>query len=170
MRDREIRIPIIRLKEYIGEFGITVTCLAELSGIKRLHLSKCMSGEVDERSGRKRTMSDENMGRLQESLHQLSLKLRYTFILYNTDKEVVKRNGSRYCPDCVAQIKSQLSPYLNILPFVQHCLGWNRSKVRNVIDNKKSIIYGNISKDDVNRINIILREIATRLDMLTVTR
>ncbi len=63
-----------------------------------------------------------------------------------------------------------MSPYINILPFMQYALGWNRSKVRNVINNKKSITYGNISQDDVNRINIMLAETAARLDMLTLTR
>ena len=170
MNEREIRIPMTRLKDYLGETGITVTCLSKLSGINRLHLSKCLSGEIDERNGRVRSMSDDNMERLQEALHQLALKLKYIFILYNTDMEVVKRNGRRYCPDCVEQIKTQLSSYINILPFVQHSLGWNRSKARNVIDNKKSIAYGNISQDDVNRINIFLAEMATRLDMLTLIR
>ena len=170
MNQREIRIPVTRLKDYLGEVGITVTCLAELSGINRLHLSKCLSGEVDERNGRQRTMSADSQERLQEALHELALKLKYTFILYNEDLEVRKRNGSRYCPDCVEQIKTQLSPYINILPFVQHTLGWNRSKARNIIDNKRSITYGNISQDDVNRINITLAETAARLDLLTLTR
>lgn len=170
MNEREIRIPMTRLKDYLSDTGITVTCLSELSGINLQHLGKCLSGKIDESNGRIRTMSDNNMARLQEALHQLALKLKYIFILYNTDMEVVKQNGRRYCPDCVDQIKTQLSSYINIRPFVQHSLGWNRSKARNVIDNKKSIAYGNISQDDVNRINIFLAGMATRLDMLTLTR
>lgn len=169
MNEREIRIPITRLKDYLGEAGITVTCLSELSGINRLHLNMCLNGVIDERNGRVRTMSDDNIERLQEALHQLAMKLKYIFILYNTDMEVVKQNGRRYCPDCMEQIKTQLSSYINILPFMQQSLGWNRSKARNVI-NKKSIAYGNISQDDVNRINIFLAEMATRLDMLTLKR
>lgn len=170
MNDREIRIPITSLKDYLNEVGITVTSLAELSGVSRLHLQKCLSGEVDERNGAVRTMSDESLARVQDGLHELSLQLKYVFILYNTDQEVVKRNGCRYCPGCVDQIKEQLSPYMSIQPFLEYALGWNRSKIRNVMDIKKGASYGNISQDDVNRINVTLAEVATRLDVFTLTK
>lgn len=170
MSEKEIRIPMTRLKEYLNEVGITVTCLSELSGINRLHLSKCLNGEVDVRNGRIRTMSDENIALLQDALHRLSIELKYIFIYYNTDTDVCKRNGHRYCPDCVNQIKSQLGKYINILPFMHYALGWNRSKIRNVMDIRNSITYGNISEDDCNRINVTLAEIATRLDVFTLIK
>lgn len=170
MNNREIRIPVTQLKKYLNEVGITITCLSELSGINRLHLNKCLSGEVDERTGKMRTMSDENLALLQEALHHLSIELKYTFIYYNTESEICKRNGRRYCPDCVDQIKSQLSKYINILPFMHYALGWNRSKIRNVMDIKSGIAYGNISEDDCSRINVTLAEIATRLDIFTLTK
>ena len=170
MNGREIKIPVTKLKDYLNEVGITVQSLVNLSGIKARHLHKCLSGEVDLRNGTVRTLSDANLARLQDAIHELSLKLKYIFIFYNTDKEICKKNGRRYCPDCVNQIKSQLSPYINILPFVQYALGWNRSKVRNVMDMKGGFAYGNISQDDCNRINIILAEIATRLDVFTLTK
>ena len=170
MEGRDIKLPITRLRGYLNEVGIPVTVLADMSGIQRQHLSKCMAGEVDERNGKVRTLSTKNMERLQETLHQLSLRLKDIFIFYNTNRETVKQNGRRYCPDCVEQIKTQLSPYLSILPFMQYTLGWNRSKVRNVMDIKNSITFGNISQDDVNRINVTLAEVATRLDIFTLTK
>lgn len=166
----EVKIQITKLKEYLNEVGITVQALADLSGIKARYLHKCLNGEVDNRNGSVWTISDENLLRLQDALHELSLKLKYIFIFYNTDLEVVKKNGRRYCPNCVEQIKSQLSPYINILPFIQYALGWNRSKVRNVMDIKGGFAFGNVSQDDCNRINIVLAEIATRLDVFTLTK
>lgn len=170
MGEREIRIPITDMKDYLKEVGITITALSRLSGINLTHLRMCMDGRVDERTGRKRTMSDNKLKNLQEALHQLSLNLKHIFIFYNTDLEEVKHNGNRYCKDCVKQLREQLSPYFRLQPFMQYALGWNWSKVRNTIDNKKSITYGNISQADVNRINIKLAEIATRLDKLTVIK
>lgn len=168
--EKEIRIPVTRLKDYLNEVGITVQTLANLSGISTRYLHKCLSGEVDVRNGYVRTLSERHLDLLQESLHQLSIDIKYIFIFYNTDKEVVKRNGRRYCPDCVEQIKSQLSSYFSILPFMQFALGWNRNKVRNVMDIKKGFAYGNISQDDCDRINITLEEIATRLNVLRLTK
>ena len=168
--NREIRIPITQLRDYLNEVGLTVTALAELSGIGIRHLQKCLAGEIDQRNGTVRTLSDENIVLLQDALHRLSVNLKYIFIFYNPDMEVVKRNGNRYCKDCVYQIKQQLSPYFNILPFMQYTLEWNRSKVRNVMDIEKGFAFGNISQDDVNRINVKLAEIATRLDMLTIIK
>lgn len=170
MERREIKIPVTRLKNYLNEVGVTVTALAELSGINLRHLQKCLAGEVDQRNGAIRTMSDDNLVLLQDALHELSLKLKYLFIYYNTDLEVVKRTGRRYCPDCVDQIKQQLSPYFSVLPFMQYALGWNRSKVRNVIDIKSSFVFGNISQEDCDKINMALAEIATRFDMLTLVK
>ena len=170
MSEHEIKVPVIRLKEYLSEVGINVSALAELSGINTIHLHKCLAGEVDERNGRVRTLSNDNMALLQDGLHQLALKIKYTFILYNEDLEVIKRSGRRYCPDCVEQIKQQLSPYISVLPFMQYALGWSRSKVLNVMNNKTGIVYGNISQDDVNTINLRLAEVATRLDLITIIK
>jgi len=166
---REIRIPVTRLKHYLDEVGITVTALSELSGINLVHLHKCLAGEVDIRNGAVRTMSDTNLSLLQEALHQLSLKLQHIFIFYNTDLEVVKRNGSRYCPDSLEQIKSQLSSYFNMLTLLQYALGCNRSKARNLQD-KHSASYGNISQEDVDRVNLFLAEVSTRLDVIILTK
>lgn len=168
--EREIRIPVTRLKDYLGEVGINVSALAELADINVTHLHKCLSGEVDGRNGSVRTMSDDNLSRLQEALHQLAMKLKYTFILYNEDLEVVKQGGRRYCKDCVDQIKQQLPPYISVLPFMQYALGWSRSKVLNVMNCKNGFAYGNISQDDVNTVNLKLAEVSTRLDLLTIVR
>lgn len=170
MERREIKLPVKKLKGYLNEVGIPVKVLAEMADINPVHLYKCLAGEVDERNGSVRTLSDENVARLQEALHQFSLRLKYIFIFYNTDKEVRKRNGRCYCPDCVEQIKTQLAPSLSILPFMHYALGWNRSKVRNVMDFKNSIAYGNISRDDVDRINVTLAEVATRLDIFILIK
>jgi len=168
--EREIRIPVTKLKDYLNEVGLTVKTLADLSGIHVRHLEKCLAGEVDKRNGALRTMSDNNLSLLQDALHELSLRLKYIFIFYNTDLEEVKRNGNRYCKDCVRQIKEQLSPYFVVLPFMMYTLGWNRSKVRNVMDIEKGFAFGNISQDDVNRINVKLAGIAAQLERLTLVQ
>ena len=170
MTNREIRIPVTHLKDYLTEAGINVSALAGLANISVVHLHKCLSGEVDGRNGSVRTMSDDKLEHLQEAIHQLAMKLKYIFIFYNEDLEVVKQGGRRYCPDCVDQVKQQLSPYISILPFMQYALGWNRSKVLNVMNCKKGIVYGNVSQDNVNDINLKLAEISTRLDSITITR
>ena len=170
MKNREIHIPVARLKKYLVEVGINVSMLAELSGISVVHLHKCLSGEIDGRNGSVRTMSDENIKCLQEALHKLSIKLKYSFILYNEDKEVLKQGGRRYCPDCVDQVKQQIKPYISVLSFMQYALGWSRSKVLNVMNCKNGQAYGNISRDDANTINLKLAELATRLDMLTIIK
>ena len=169
MESHDIKIPITRLKDYLKEVGIAVTTVAELAGINPIHLHKCLAAEVDGRNGSVRTISDDNMVRLQDALHQLALRLKYTFILYNTDLEIRKRNGCCYCPDSLEQIKTELSPVFSIIPFMEYSLGWSYSKVRNVLDHC-SISYGNLSQDDVNRINLKLAEVATRLDLLTVVK
>jgi len=165
MNGREIKIPVHKLKGYINEVGISMTALSKLSGINARHLMKSLAGEVDTRNGEVRMLSNDNMERLQEALHQISLDLKYIFIYYNPDKEDEKKNGRRYCPDCVVQIKSQLSPYFKIRPFMHYALGWKRSKIQNVM-----MTNGNITKDDCDRINIVLAEISTRLDMFTLTK
>ena len=170
MDKREIRIPISKLKNYLNEVGIIGKTLADLSGISVPHLNKALNSAIDERDGKPRELSDKNLMNLQEALHKLALKLKYIFIFYNTDLEVRKQGGRCYCPDCVDQIKSQLSPYISILPFMQYALGWNRSKVLNVMNCKSGIVYGNISQDDVDRINLTLAEVATRLDIFTLTK
>lgn len=168
--NKEIHIPVTRLKDYLTEVGINISALAKLSGIKTVHLHKSLAGEVDERNGAVRTMSEENVRLLQEGLHQLALKIKYMYIFYNNDMEVVKQGGNRYCPDCVDQIKQQLHPYISVLPFMQYALGWNRSKVLNVMNCKTGYAYGNISQDHCDHINLKLAELATRIDLLTIVQ
>ena len=159
-----------KLKEYLKELGITVNVLSEYSGINLGHLTMCLNGTIDSRNGCSRILSEDKLKQLQDALHEIALKLKYVFIFYNTDFEVVKQNGNRYCSNCVDQIKDQLSPYFKLLPFMEYALGWNKSKVCNVINSKKSISYGNISQQDVNRINIVLAEIAALLDRITLVK
>ena len=166
----ENKISVIKLKNYLNEVGITVTALSKLSDINVRHLQKCLSGEIDIRDGRVRTLSNKNVERLQDALHQLSLNLKYIFIFYNKEREVVRRNGRCYCPECVEQIKQQLSPYFNILTFMQYSLNWSRSKIRNIMEIKGSYSYGNISEDDCNRINITITDISARLDTFTLIK
>ena len=170
MEERDIMVPVSSLKEYLKELGITVTVLSEYSGINLSNLTMCINGTIDSRNGCLRILSEGKLKQLQDALHEISLKLKYVFIFYNTDFEEVKQNGNRYCSNCVDQIKDQLSPYFKLLPFMEYALGWNKSKVRNVINNKKSISYGNISQQDVNRINIVLAEIAALLDRITLVK
>ena len=166
---KEVRIPVTRLKDYLAEVGIAVTTLADMAQINPVHLHKCLAAEVDPRNGSVHTMSDDALERLQEALHQMALSLKHLFIYYNTDLEVVKKNGRRYCPDCIEQVRRDLSPLVSIIPFLEYALDWNRSKVRNVLD-RHSASYGNISSDDCDRINLRMAEVATRLELLTLVK
>lgn len=163
MEKRKVEISIRRLKVYLDEVGIKVVKLAELSDINPQHLSKALCGTPDNKTGKPTSLTLDDLHNLEFGMEQLSYELGNIFIVYDTDREIVKRSGNRYCPACVEQIKEKIRPYMSLLPFIQKTLGWNYSKVRNVLDKKDSPSSGNISRDDCDRINIRMAEIAACL-------
>lgn len=163
MEKRKVEISIRRLKVYLDEVGIKVVKLAELSDLNPQHLSKALCGTPDNKTGRPTSLTQEQLRSLEFGMEQLAYELGNIFIAYDHDLEVVKRSGNRFCPACVEQIKQKIRPYMSLLPFMQQTLGWNYSKVRNVIDKQDSPSSGNISRDDCDRINIRMAEIAARL-------
>ena len=168
MVKRKIHTDLRRLKEYMDEVGLKTVGLARLSNLQPVHLSKSLCGTPDNRNGRPATLSRDGLHQLEFGLELLSDALQDIFIIYETDSEICKQGGKRYCPACVEQIKQKLKPYIGVLPFMQYALGWNYGKVRNVMDFKNSASYGNITRYDCDRINITLVEIAAHLNMFTI--
>lgn len=169
MLQKEIKMPLTKLKDYLNETGVKTTCLAELSAISSAHLNKSLKGTREYVGGPPTVLSKKMLGQLQDALHELSLRLRDIFIFYNTDLEIVRNNGNRYCPDCVDQIKELLPKYMKVSVFIQYALGWNLSKTRNILDIKQGYAYGNISSTDVSLINAALTSISATLDRITLT-
>lgn len=167
MEQYQIKITVNRLKDYLDEAGIKVVGLARLSCLNPQHLSKALCATPEGKNAVPTTLSQHHLELLEEGLHQLSDALRNTFIIYNVEQEVVKAGGRRYCPGCVEQIKEKLSPYVMVQPFVCAALGWNRSKYQNVMAIKKGIAYGNISREDCERINVRLAEVSARLHLFS---
>lgn len=167
MEEKKVQISVRKLKGYLDEAGIRVSKLAEMSDIGYDHLYMSLCGTVDQRNGDVRTLGRDNLRKLEFGVEQLAYGIGNTFISYDPDLEICKRNGRRYCPACVAQIKEKLRPYMGVLPFMQYALGWPYYKVRNVMDITTSPAYGNISRDDCDAINICLAEVSARLKLFT---
>lgn len=167
MEKRKVLINLITLKDYMDEVGLKTVGLARLSNLNPQHISKALCGTPDTRNGRSATMSRDGLRQLEFGVELLSDALQDIFITYDSDHEVCKQGGRCYCPACVDQIKQKLGPYISVLPFMQYALGWNYSKVRNVMDMKNSASYGNISRADCDGINLKLVEVAARLGVFS---
>ena len=63
------------------------------------------------------------------------------------------KNGRTYDPGMIEPINI-LGEYLNMTAVIERLLGWSKSKKSNVFAAPTSKNYGNISEDDVNKINM----------------
>lgn len=148
------------LKRFLETNSIKITKLAELAELSPTHLSKALCGTPDKKDGTPTTLSTDALQSLKFGVEQLAYEIGNLSIEYDEYHEEVKRNGCRYCKSCVIQIKDRLMPYMDILPFLQAALGWNRYKVLNVMNVTTSSSYGNISRSDCDSINCYLKKMA----------
>ncbi len=146
------------LYQYITEHGIKLTRLAEHIGLSDASINSCFKHNLN-KNGVGRTFTHKGIERINMALPYIADTLRELTLHFGSSQVFTNQHGRTYDPALVEQMK-KIGNILNLTALVERVLGWNKSKKENILVIRSSKVYGNISEDDVNRINAELLAVA----------
>lgn len=154
------------LYKYLKGHDVKMSRVAEEMGMSTSTVSACFL-HSDNRHGNPQSFTVEGIGKLNEALRTLSVKLSSCVLKFGTDKMYTNKHGRTYDPGMIESI-NQLGRYLNTAAVIERVLGWSKSKKQNVFAAPTTKNYGNISEKDVNAINVEVISVASFFDSVEV--
>ena len=154
------------LYKYLKEHDVKVSRLAKEMGMSPSTVAPCFQHR-NNRHGNPICFTVEGIRKLNESLRTLSEKLRICVLKFGTDQMYTNKHGSTYDPGMIEPI-NQLGEYLNMSAVIERLLGWRKTKKHTVFGAPGAKIYGNISEEDVNAINVEIISVASFFESVEV--
>ena len=147
------------LYDYLTEHNFTISSLGDLMGVSDSVVRACFL-HTPNRHGKPQKFSASNIQRLNEALEQVANELRGCLLTFGSNQTYTNLHGSTYDPALVEQIKNGMNKYFKLRGLLNRILGWNVTKCRTTLSIIKSPVYGNITRDDADRINAELLAVA----------
>ena len=146
------------LYNYLQEHNIIFSMVSGKMGVSSDIVRQCLRRDLN-RLGKPMKLSAANIERMNVALEQIANELRQcVFTLENKDTRDNHR-GTTYYQGCVADFK-RINEYFKLNGLTERILGWNKTKCRTTLFIENSPVYGNITKEDVDRINAELLAVA----------
>lgn len=162
----KVRVSQDFLFEYLKGHDVNLKTLAELMGTSSGLVYDCFLHRLD-RYGNPRVFTKVALPKLNAALPLLAAHLREHVIAYGTSEMFTNRYGRIYDPGTVPAFKA-LSKYFSLTSLCHRVLGWSGGKKMSIFCVPSSKVYGNITAEDVSRINAELLAVAGMLDGIEV--
>ena len=140
------------------EHHLTITMLANKMGVSEGIVRGCFKHTLN-RHGKPLSFSKVNIEKLNTALEQIAQELRDSTVSFGSDKTYTNQRGTTYDPGTLEAI-NHLGTYFNIKKMTADVLKWNETKRFTVLSVKTSPVYGNVTREDVDRINTELLAVA----------
>lgn len=147
------------LYNYLTEHNFIISSLGEMMGVSDCVVRACFL-HTPNRHGKPQKFSASNIERLNEALTLVANKLRGCLLTFGSDQTYTNQRGTTYDPALVEQIKNGMNKYFKLRGLLERILGWNVTKCRTTLSIIKSPVYGNITREDADRINTELLAVA----------
>lgn len=155
------------LYDYWKEQHLTITVLASKMGVSESIVRGCFQHKPN-RHGKPLHFSKTNLKKLNAALEQIAQELHDSIISIENFNPVENQRGTVYYPDTAKTI-NRLSTYFNMKVMMYELLKWKGNKCYNVLTIENSPVYGNVTREEIDRINTKLSSIAGTLRDLKVT-
>lgn len=146
------------LYKFLQERNITNVVIAQRMGVSESIVGGSFRHALN-RHGKPLSFSEKNIVKLNEALQMIANELRQCVITFGSDDTNTNKRGSTYVP-CALEGFHKLDTYFNVTKLTKRVLGWDKSKRDMILSCKSSVTKGNITVDDVNRINAELLAVA----------
>lgn len=146
------------LYKYLTEHNVTISQFARLMGVSVGIVSGSFHHDLD-RHGKPLKFSRANIEKLNAALQTLADQLRQATITFGSEQTFTNSRGTTYDPG-TREAVLRLSDYFKISYFMERVLGWKDGKRKMILVTPSSKVYGQVSQDDVNRINAELLSVA----------
>lgn len=154
------------LYNFLTEHGVKISRIADEMDMTPSAVTSCFVHRPT-RHGKPRSFTAEKVAKLNEALRVYSNELRSCVLNFGTDQKYTNQHGRTYDPGMIESL-NQLGVYLNMTAVMERVLGWSKSKKLNVFSNPSSKNYGNISEEDINKINIEVLTIVGTFDNVEI--
>lgn len=154
------------LYKYLTDHDVKVIRIAELMGKTPASIISNFRHHANAH-GNPRRFSVENCRQLTEALHVIASELRRCVMTFGTEKMYTNKHGRTYDPGLVQPMK-RVGELLSLTSLVYRLLDWKEGKKMNILCSPSCKVYGNISEDDVMKINAEVLAVAGVLENVEV--
>ncbi len=154
----KVKISSDTLYKFLTEHNVKQVRIAEKMGISVASLTSCFKHQLIN-NGVPRNFTVQNINRMNVAISQIAAELRMCLLTFGSDKTYTNQRGVTYDPALVAPLK-RIGKYMNLTALVARVLGWNQDKKETTIVSPSSKNYGNITREDADRINAELLSVA----------
>lgn len=156
--NKKVQISQDVLYQYLTEHGIKLVRIAELIGISEASVNSCFKHHKDAH-GNPRSFTRYNIRKLNGAIEQIATELRGYMLTFGSERTFTNQRGKTYDPALIEPMK-KIGNMLNLTALVERVLGWNKNKKENTLVSPSSKNYGNITREDADRINAELLAVA----------
>ena len=164
---QKIKVSPDTLYQYLIEHNFTISLLSKYMGVSNGNVYNSFQ-HVLNRHGKPMKLSSVNLERLNAVLPQIADDLRGATLTFGSDQTFTNSWGRTYDP-AARQSVLDLARFFKITPMLLRVLGWKKGKRDMILVSTNSKVYGNISRDDVDRINAELLSVAGVLSSYELT-
>lgn len=157
--------------KYIMDHDIILSKVAEKMGVSYSIVNRSFRHGID-RHGKPIYFSPSNLKKLNEAISELAVEIRNCLLKFGSDKTYTNQLGNTYDPSLVDGFRI-IGQYFKLngskeKGLTHKVLGWNNTKNNTTLSVQKSPVYGNITREDADRINAELLSVAGYLSSIEV--
>lgn len=157
--NNKVQVSADTLYQYLTEHGVTITRLAELTGLSDATFNVCFKHSIGS-NGIPRVFTPKAIEKINIALEQIADELRHCLLTFGSYQAFTNQRGKTYDPALVEPIKNNVGKYFSLNVLCENVLGWNKAKKHNILETNTGKAFGCITADDVNRINAELLSVA----------
>ena len=146
------------LYQYLTDHGVKLVRLAELTGLSEASINVCFKHSKGT-NGQPRVFTQKAVDKINGALPSLAKSIRQSVLTFGSEETFTNLRGTTYDPALVEPLK-KIGDLMNLTSMVNRVLGWNKDKKENTLVSPSSKNYGNISKEDADRVNAELLAVA----------
>ena len=154
----KIQVTQDALYQYLTDHGVKLVRLAELTGLSEASINVCFKHSKGT-NGYPRVFTQKAVDKINEALPLLAKSIRQSVLTFGSEETFTNLRGMTYDPSLVEPMK-KIGELMNLTSLVNRVLGWNKDKKENTLVSPSSKNYGNISKEDADRVNAELLAVA----------
>lgn len=146
------------LYKFLQEHNMTTVMISKKMGVSETIVGGCFRHAMN-RHGKPLSFSKANIVRLNAAIQQIAVELRQCVITFGSSETFTNSRGKTYDPATVPAIQ-RLGEFFNLTALTARLLGWKNTRRNMVLGPKSSPVYGNVTREDTDRINAELLSVA----------
>lgn len=158
MEQQKTKISPDFLYKYIKDHNIILLKIAEKMGVSYSIVNRSFRHGKD-RLGKPIYFSPSNIKKLNEAISEMAVDIRNCQLQFGSSQTFTNLHGTTYDPALVDGFRI-IGHYFKLNGLTHKVLGWNTTKNNTTLSVQKSPVYGNITREDADRINAELLAVA----------